>query len=215
MHRYRLGAEGCPIRYWKPLQTGIEQDDDTAEVCRLGACRRSEVFDRGVRLSHPLSPHLAARLSHRPIDVGAVVDIVAGEPSSGSWIVEGAGGVLVPINDSELMVDVMIRLGLPVVVVARTTLGTINHTLLTIAALRARSLEVAGVVMVGVQNRDNREAIEFYGRVPILGEMPILDPVMPTNLGQWSKAELDPKGLLVACFRGVEGVSDTPPTSYL
>ena len=87
-------------------------------------------------------------------------------------IVEGAGGMLVPINDTQTMADLMVLLGLPVMVATRTTLGTINHTLLTIEALRARSLKIAGVVMIGEANPDNRAAIEHYGRVPVLGEMP-------------------------------------------
>jgi dethiobiotin synthetase len=159
------------------------------------------VFDRGVRLPGALSPHLAARRNNQPIEVDAVLNLVTAEPSSDRWIVEGAGGVLVPVNDADLMVDLMVRLRLPVVVVARTTLGTINHALLTIEALRARSLEVAGVLMVGTPNRDNRDAIQSYGRVPMLGEMPMLDPLTPVTLEQWSKAELDRAGLLTAHLR--------------
>jgi dethiobiotin synthetase len=166
----------------------------------LGTCLQRDVFDRGVRLTGAVSPHLAARRNNQPIEVDAVLNLVTAEPPSDRWIVEGAGGVLVPVNDSELMVDVMARLRLPVVVVAQTTLGTINHTLLTINALRTRSLEVAGVLMVGEQNRDNRDAIEFHGRVAILGEMPMLDPLTPELVEQWSKAELDPTGLLTAHF---------------
>jgi dethiobiotin synthetase/malonyl-CoA O-methyltransferase len=79
-----------------------------------------------------VSPHLAARLSGRPIDVDSLVALVRGEPDSSRWIVEGAGGVLVPITEAANMADLMTHLGLPVVVVARTALGTINHTLLTL-----------------------------------------------------------------------------------
>ena len=81
-------------------------------------------------------------------------------PHGRSWIVEGAGGVLVPLNDRETMVDLMAALALPVVVVARTALGTINHTLLTLEALRRRRCSVAGVVMVGAPDAENRAAIE-------------------------------------------------------
>ena len=86
--------------------------------------------------------------------------MAATQAPSEHWIVEGAGGVLVPINESDLMVDLIAALALPAIVVARTTLGTINHTLLTLDALRARLIIVAGVVMVGPRNPDNREAIE-------------------------------------------------------
>lgn len=172
------------VRYWKPIQTGVEQDDDTATVRRLSGCGARGVLDAGVRLRRPLSPHAAARLSGVRIDIAHVADTVAALPLSNRWIVEGAGGVLVPLNDDALMVDLMTRLGSPVVVVARSTLGTINHTLLTLEALRARSLEVAGVVMVGDRHEENRQAIEHFGGVTVLGEIPILRPLTAETLRQ-------------------------------
>jgi dethiobiotin synthetase len=108
--------------------------------------------------------------------------------------VEGAGGVLVPVNDRELMIDLMRRLGLPVMVVARTTLGTINHTLMTLEALRARSLAIAGVLMVGDPHPENRAAIERYGDVVVLGELPFFDPLSAAMLERWAMSELDSDG---------------------
>ena len=195
MHRFR-GRRGGGVRFWKPIQTGIEQDDDTAEVRRLGGCADDEVCEEGIRLTRPVSPHLAARLSNRSIALGPLTDFAAAQSATHRWIVEGAGGVLVPINDQDLMIDLMARLDLPVLVVARTTLGTINHTLLTIGALRARSLEVAGVLMVGEANAENRAAIETYGRVRVVGEMPWFEPLSAGALGQWASAHLDPDGVL-------------------
>jgi dethiobiotin synthase len=181
MHRYRSGPETTrtPIRYWKPIQTGIAQDDDTAQVRWLGACSDEEIFDRGVRLERPLSPHLAARLSGVTIHLSGITELVGAEPTALRWIVEGAGGVLVPINDSQLMVDLIVALGLPALVVSRTALGTINHTLLTLEALRARSVAVAGVLMNGEPNRENRDAIEKYGGAQVVGELPRLEPLTP------------------------------------
>ena len=192
--RYRAQA---PLRYWKPIQTGIEQDDDTAEVGRLGRCEPTDVLSAGVRLPVPVSPHLAARLSGCTIGLQPLVDTLLAEAGQSCWIVEGAGGTLVPVNDSETIADLMVRLGLPVVVVAKTTLGTINHTLLTIEALRRRALCVAGVVMVGDRNAENRSAIERYGSVVVLGEMPRFDPLTPERLAQWAATELDPRGQLL------------------
>ena len=196
LHRYRADV---PLRYWKPIQTGIEHDDDTAEVGRLGACRPYEVLSSGVRLAHPVSPHLAARLSAYTIRLQPLVDSVLAE--AGPWIVEGAGGVLVPLNDRETIADLMTRLGLPVVVVARTQLGTINHTLLTLEALRCRSLQVAGVVLVGSKNPENRAAIEQYGQVMVLGEMPRFDPLTAERLADWARTELDPEQRLLERLR--------------
>jgi dethiobiotin synthetase len=195
------------LRYWKPIQTGIEADDDTADVSRLGGCAAEEIFDRGVRLPRPLSPHLSARFAGQPIhidDLVSLVDNLPGAAANERWIVEGAGGALVPLNESALMIDLMARLGLPVVIVARPTLGTINHTLLTIEALRSRSLDVAGVLIVGDANADNRDAIAHYGRVRILGEMPRFDLLEPDALEAWAVAHLDPEGALDGIFRGPE-----------
>ena len=194
LHRYRAEV---PLRYWKPIQTGIEQDDDTAEVGRLGRCEPAHVLSSGVRLPVPVSPHLAARLSACTICLQPLVDILLAEANSSCWIVEGAGGALVPVNESETIADLMIHLGLPVVVVAKTTLGTINHTLLTLEALRRRALCVAGVVMVGDRNAENRSAIEQYGGVVVLGEMPYFDPLTAEQLAQWAETELDPQRQLL------------------
>ena len=171
--------------YWKPIQTG--PDDDTAEVRRLSG---GQVVTEGIRLPDPVSPHLAAQRVEMTIDRDALVSPARTTPV----IVEGAGGVLVPVNDSQTMANLMVMLGLPVIVAARSTLGTINHTLLTIEALRARALRVAGVVMIGDGNADNRAAIEHYGNVAVIAEMPLFDPLTPESLRAW--AQRIPKDLL-------------------
>ena len=198
LHRYRRVAS---LRYWKPIQTGVESDDDTAEVRRLSGCDEDEIFGRGIRLPAPVSPHLAARLSGCSIDIRELAGLVATEPPTTRWIVEGAGGVLVPLNDTQLMTDLMRLLNLPVVVVTRSTLGTINHTLLTLEALRARVLHVVGVLMIGARSTENRIAIERYGCVPVIGEMPWLETMQPDAVASWATAHLDPRHALAECFR--------------
>ena len=187
--RARLG-------YWKPVQTGTRQDDDTREVRRLTAGVPVEVLDAGVRLPEPVSPHLAAELAGATIDPAAVAASGPRAEGAGRWIVEGAGGVLVPLNGADLMVDLLGLLGLPALVVARSALGTINHTLLTLEALRARALTVAGVVMVGEANRPNRDAVERYGQVAVVGEMPRFAPVSAAALADWAPRGLDPDARL-------------------
>ena len=179
-----------PVRYWKPIQTGIEEDDDTATVASLAHCTAGELLTDGVRLPRPLSPHLSARLSGTTIDLAPLEATFAAAGDTAQLVVEGAGGALVPINDRELMTDLMARLKLPVLVVARSTLGTINHTLMTIETLRRRSLSVAGVVMVGPPNAENRNAIEHYGCVPVAGEMPMFDRLTPESLSDWAATGL-------------------------
>jgi dethiobiotin synthetase len=198
MHRFRREA---PLRYWKPIQTGIEHDDDTGDVERLGGCVATEIAWTGVRLPRQLSPHLAARLEGMRIDLEPLVRSLANEPTSQSWIIEGAGGVLVPINDSETMIDLMTRLSLPTVVATRTILGTINHTLLTVEALRRRNLRVAGIVMVGNPHAENRAAIERHGNVAVLGEMPTFRPLTAQALASWAVDGLDPDGSLLEYLR--------------
>ena len=196
--RYR---HHLPLRYWKPIQTGIEQDDDTADVLRLASAGPEDALNFGIRLTGPVSPHLAASRSGVVIDpMHLICSLGNGSPPT-CWVVEGAGGVLVPINDSETMADLMLRLGLVTVVVARTSLGTINHTLLTLEALRRRALRIAGVVMVGSRDRASRDAIERYGETTVLAEMPRFDPLTPDQLAAWAERHLDPDGLLLELLR--------------
>jgi malonyl-CoA O-methyltransferase len=101
-------------------------------------------------------------------------------------VVEGAGGALVPLGEGVLMIDLMVRLGLPVVVVSPNRLGAINQTLLTLEALLGRGLEVLGVVLVGAPFADNRAAIEAHGRVRIIAELPWSDPVTPALIARWA-----------------------------
>jgi dethiobiotin synthase len=180
-----------PVGYWKPIQTGAPHDDDTAVVRELGACGDAEICDAGIRLPRPLSPHLAAELCGRSIEMEAVLELAPRADDERYWIVEGAGGVLVPINRESLMIHLIAALRLPVVVAARAQLGTINHTLLTLEALRVRGIPVAGVVMVGERNPENRRAIETYGRVRIMGEMPQFDVLTRDALQKWASAGLD------------------------
>jgi dethiobiotin synthetase len=102
-------------------------------------------------------------------------------------VVEGAGGLLVPLNDEALVIDLIARLQLPVLLVVRSGLGTINHTLLSLEALRSRQLPILGVVINGPRNPGNRAAIETYGRVPVLAELEPLESITPGSLrGAWA-----------------------------
>ena len=168
-------AHGWRAAYWKPIQSGFPPDDDTVEVGRLAGC---PTFLPAVRFKAPLSPQEAARKEGKVL---AVRDFTLPE-SSLPLVVEGAGGLLVPINDDETMADLIAAFGLPVVIAARGTLGTVNHTLLTLEALRARSLPVLGIVFSGPLDAANRTAIAVRGRCPILGAIPLLDPPTPQTL---------------------------------
>lgn len=169
----RLGAH-----YWKPIQSGLADGTDMERVQALSGCDAAKILPPAYELQQPLSPHEAAKRDGVEIDFDRfslpVVD--------GPLIVEGAGGLLVPLNDEYYVIDLIKRLGLPTILVCRSGLGTINHTLLSLESLRSRSIEIAGVVMVGDKSPHNREAIEDYGKVRVICEMPLLDPLTPESL---------------------------------
>jgi dethiobiotin synthase len=167
-------ARAWQAGYWKPVQTGrTTGDDDTATVAALAGLPTQRVFAPAYALQAPLSPHAAAELEGIRISMDGMAPPETAHP----LVVEGAGGVYVPLNDRDFMIDLMARLALPVVLVARSTLGTINHTLLSLAALRARGLLIAGVVLNGPPNAGNRAAIERFGQVRIVAELARIDPL--------------------------------------
>jgi dethiobiotin synthase len=159
--------------YWKPIQTGVSEGTDRAAVMKWAGIPAGETYPEIFRFDPPVSPHLAAERLGTHIELHALRR--PNEPRR--LVIEGAGGILVPINDNAFMIDVMHHLQAPALIVARTSLGTINHTLLTIAAIRAASLRAVGVVMVGTENSDNRKAIEHYGAVPVVGTVPWLEHI--------------------------------------
>jgi dethiobiotin synthetase len=177
--------------YWKPIQTGTRDGTDTNTVICLAETPRNRLIPEVYRFSPPVSPHLAARRARVRIDLRRIRLPQIGERES--LIVEGAGGVLVPINQRQFMVDLMRQLGLPILLVARTSLGTINHTLLSLAALRVAKLDVRGVIMAGRENRENRKAIEKYGGVPVVGWIPFLKKLDRAVLVRVFKERFDAK----------------------
>ena len=158
--------------YWKPIQTGTREGTDRETVRKLAQLARTRTRPESYRFAPPVSPHLAAKLAGAKIELRkiAIPEIAPAE----RLIAEGAGGVLVPINNTQFMTDLMKHLKLPVLLVCRSSLGTINHTLLSLAALRASKLPVQGVIMVGKPNGENRKAIEHYGEAQVAGMVPIL-----------------------------------------
>lgn len=176
------------VVYWKPVQTGIEEDNDTETVRNLALCSDDEIHETGIRLEKPLSPHLSARLAGRRISIGEILKMKIDD--SRFWIVEGAGGVLVPLNESELIIDLIKCLDIPVLIASRSNLGTINHTVLTIESLRGRGIDVKGVVMIGEFNAENRSAIEHYGKTDVLAEMPKFERLDSDEFRNWSRENL-------------------------
>jgi dethiobiotin synthetase len=182
---------GLGAVYWKPIQTGSTKGTDRVTVMRLASLQKERTLPEVYLFKPPVSPHLAA------LKVGVEIDlrkIRAPEISKrDSLIVEGAGGAFVPVNERQLMTDLMKRVNLPVILVARTALGTINHTLLSLLGLRAAGLHVRAVVMVGKPNDDNRKAIEHYGTISVAGTLPMLARLNRTTLRRAFETRFDRK----------------------
>jgi dethiobiotin synthase len=164
--------------YWKPIQTGSSEGTDRQAVLEWAGIPADRAHPEAYMFEPPVSPHLAAEQKGIQIDL----DHIKRPRSLDPLIIEGAGGVLVPINSNAFMVDLVKRLEAPLVIVSRTALGTINHTLLTIAAARNAGLAIRGVVLSGQENPDNRRAVERYGSVPVIGWVPRLDCIHRATL---------------------------------
>ena len=162
--------------YWKPIQAGLEGETDSMAVARL-AGGSGTVLPEVYRLTTPASPHLAAQIDDVEIEP-AKLHLPEGEGIREPLIVEGAGGVLVPLTRSRLQVDLFAQWGLPAIIVSRTRLGTINHTLLTIEALKRRGIPIVGIAFSGEPNDDSEQTICRIGNVARLGRLPIVDPLL-------------------------------------
>ncbi|MBR2118621.1 MAG: dethiobiotin synthase [Pseudomonadota bacterium] len=156
--------------YWKPVQAGIEEETDRDAVQRLSRLPGERVLREAYRLKTPASPHLAAKLDGVAIDP----DVLALPDVDRPLVIEGAGGLMVPLTENLTYIDVMARWRAPVVLCARTTLGTINHSLLSIEALRARNIPLLGIAFIGDENVESETVIARMGRVQRLGRLPHL-----------------------------------------
>jgi len=159
--------------YWKPLQSGTQDGTDRERVQALTHLPADRLLPERYVLSQPLSPHRAAELDGVAIDPKSLA-VPAAERT---LIIEGAGGLLVPITRHLLQIDLFTDWDLPVILCARTALGTINHTLLSIEALRRRRLRLHGVVFVGDDNPDNIRTIAEISGARVLGRLPQLEPL--------------------------------------
>ncbi|BCH20597.1 ATP-dependent dethiobiotin synthetase BioD [Mesorhizobium sp. L-8-10] len=164
--------------YWKPVQSGLDGETDSRVVSRLAGLSPERILPEAYRLSQPLSPHRAAELDSVSIDPDRLALPSVARP----LIVEGAGGLLVPLTRERLFIDVFARWRASVVLCARTALGTINHTLLSIEALRRRDIPLLGIAFIGEAMPDTERTIADLGKVRVLGRLPHLDPLTPQTL---------------------------------
>jgi len=159
--------------YWKPIQSGTEEGTDRQRVQALTQLPDDRLLPERYVLSQPLSPHRAAELDGIEIKAEALV-LPAFDRT---LVIEGAGGLMVPVTRNKLQIDVFADWGLPIILCARTALGTINHTLLSIEALRGRHMRLHGLIFVGDDNPDNMRTIADFSGARILGHVPRLDRI--------------------------------------
>jgi len=170
--------------YWKPIQAGVEGGVDTKAVQKMTGLPAERFLPESYVLSEPLSPHRSAELD----DVTIKVDDLTIPDTSDPLIIEGAGGLMVPLSRKNLMINLFRKWNedqhVPVILVARTGLGTINHTLLSLEALWARNIPIHGIIFVGEDNPDNINTIAEFSDVKVLGRLPILDSLDSKSLSK-------------------------------
>lgn len=159
-------VEALEADYWKPIQAGELEFSDSDRIKDLISNDRSKIFDNSYALKTPMSPHAAADIDGITIEL----DKILIPKTSNSIIIEGAGGLLVPINDKETILDI-IENDYKIIVVSRHYLGSINHTLLTIEMLRSRGFEISGIIFSGGENETTEKIIKKLSSVQILGRI--------------------------------------------
>jgi len=167
-------------RYWKPVQAGVPGDRET--VTELAGV---ETLAEAYRLKLPASPHQSAAAE------GIVIDPDTLTPPDGDVVIEGAGGLMVPLTRQTLFIDLFARWQIPLILCARTALGTINHTLLSIAAIRARAIPLHGVAFIGAANEESEGIIAELGQAKRLGRLPLVKPLTRENLAVAFAANFD------------------------
>jgi dethiobiotin synthetase len=182
--------------YWKPIQSGVDEETDSETVLRLGRIPSKRILPEAWRLKTPVSPYLSAEIDAVTLDPHALEPPATNSP----LIIEGAGGLLVPLTRHETFADVFGRWQIPIILCARTGLGTINHTLLSLEAMRQRRIPVLGVVFIGDTFPDTQRIIEEMGDVRVLGRLPRLEPLTPDTLRQAFRENFD-----TSSFREVIG----------
>jgi dethiobiotin synthetase len=169
--------DGC---YWKPIQAGLDGETDSDVVRRLSGLERNRILPEAYRLTTPASPHVAAERDGITIDTARLTPPNVSQP----LIIEPAGGLAVPLTRQLLQIDVLARWKLPVILCASTRLGTINHSLLSIEALKRRAIPILGVAFIGAENADSQRSICDMGDAKHLGRLPPVEPLTPEALAQ-------------------------------
>lgn len=176
-------TEKLKADYWKPIQSGDLEQSDSLAIQNLIGNSQTVIHPEIYRLTQPLSPHLSAKLDGINIELNKLV-----LPStSNNLIVEGAGGLMVPLNDKHLIVDLIRHLGLEVILVSQNYLGSINHTLLSVNLLKQYQIPIKGIVFNGDTNQESESYILNYSQLPCLGRIPQLAKLDKASVAEAGK----------------------------
>ena len=186
-------VKGLNSFYWKPIQSGIESQTDSQTVEKLAQVSNEKIIKEAYVFTKPLSPHWAAEIDQKTINL----NMLRLPKVNGSLIVETAGGLMVPITRNFLQIDQIKQWSLPVILVCKSTLGTLNHTLLSIEALKRRNIEILGLVINGEKHFDNPKTLVDFSGIPLITEFPYIKKIDSNNLDILWK-ELDIKNKLLS-----------------
>ncbi len=165
-------AQALEADYWKPIQSGELENSDSHKIDRL-TNDNVHILSERYRLTEPLSPHASAAIDGVHLQLS---ELTLPETNR-NLLVEGAGGLMVPINDTDLLIDAFKQWNLPVIIVSRHYVGSINHTILTIEALQNRGIAIKGLVFVGDENKATESFILNHTKVPFLMRVPLVADV--------------------------------------
>lgn len=184
--------------YWKPVQAGLEGETDSDIVQRLAGLSSHRILPEAYRLTTPASPHYAAERDGIAINHAHLTP----PPIPGPLVIEAAGGLAVPLTRNFLQIDLLASWRLPVIICASTRLGTINHSLLSIEALKRRAIPILGIAFIGDEIKESQRVICDLGGVKPLGRLPHLDPLTPETLAAAFAASFNVSDILGLGDRG-------------
>src|ERR1700733_8064199 len=171
-------VEKLKADYWKPIQSGDLDDSDTNKVKSLVSNHISRFHEETYRLSQPFSPHKSAAIDGITIDPKKIVTPV----TDNRLIIEGAGGLMVPLNSDFLMIDLIKKLEAEVILVSQNYLGSINHTILSVYALKKEGIPIKGIIFNGIKDIYSKDFIMSYSGLELLGHIPQYAAIDKNNI---------------------------------
>ena len=186
-------VRGLNSFYWKPIQSGTEPQTDSQTLEKLTQVKKEKIINEAYVFTKPLSPHWAAEIDQININLNNLELPIIND----SLIVETAGGLMVPITRNFLQIDQIKKWNLPVILVCKSSLGTLNHTLLSIEALKRRNINILGLIINGEKHLDNPKTLAEFGEIPIIAEFPYIKKIDLKSLDILWK-ELNIKNKLVS-----------------